>query len=297
MLDLNRLALFHQVVRSGSFAAAARQLGIPANTLSRHIGQLESELGLRLLQRSTRKLTLTSAGQTLDAQSSAQVEEVLQAVRQLTQDNQAPSGLVRIAAPADFFDFCAMPWVAEFLAGYPSVQLDFVLSDAHSDLIADGVDLALRAGELPDSSLVARKLGDASRVLAASPAYLAQRGTPATLADLAGHDCILQGRPGRNAERSVWRLVGPQGPESVEVGGRFGANTAQSQLRAAIAGLGICLLPKNLLALAPQNGQLTPILTGWQKSSGGFYAVYPSRRQVPRAVTAFVDMVVQRMAA
>ena len=295
MLDLNQLAMFHAVVQAGSFAGAARRLGMPANSLSRHIRQLEEHLGQRLLRRSTRKLTLTSAGHTLDAQSREPLQEVLQAAQQLAQDSQTPSGTVRIAAPADFFDFFSMVWIAEFLATYPAVQLDFVLSDARSDLIAEGIDIALRGGELEDSSLVARKLGDASQVLAASPGYLAQRGTPGTFTELALHDCILSRRLGRNPERTVWRLDGPQGPETVEVGGRFGANTAQSQLRAAIAGLGICLLPKNLLSLARQNGQLTQILAGWEKSSGGFYAVYPSRRQIPRAVSAFVDLVLQRM--
>ena len=295
MLDLNQLAMFHAVVQAGSFAGAARRLGMPANSLSRHIRQLEEHLGQRLLRRSTRKLTLTSAGHTLDAQSREPLQEVLQAAQQLAQDSQTPHGTVRIAAPADFFDFFPMVWIAEFLATYPAVQLDFVLSDARSDLIAEGIDIALRGGELEDSSLVARKLGDASQVLAASPGYLAQRGTPGTFTELAQHDCILSRRLGRNPERTVWRLDGPQGPETVEVGGRFGANTAQSQLRAAIAGLGICLLPKNLLSLARQNGQLTQILAGWEKSSGGFYAVYPSRRQIPRAVSAFVDLVLQRM--
>lgn len=295
MLDLNQLAMFHAVVQAGSFAGAARRLGMPANSLSRHIRQLEEHLGQRLLRRSTRKLTLTSAGHTLDAQSREPLQEVLQAAQQLAQDSQTPHGTVRIAAPADFFDFFQMVWIAEFLATYPAVQLDFVLSDARSDLIAEGIDIALRGGELEDSSLVARKLGDASQVLAASPGYLAQRGTPGTFTELALHDCILSRRLGRNPERTVWRLDGPQGPETVEVGGRFGANTAQSQLRAAIAGLGICLLPKNLLSLARQNGQLTQILAGWEKSSGGFYAVYPSRRQIPRAVSAFVDLVLQRM--
>ena len=295
MLDLNQLAMFHAVVQAGSFAGAARRLSMPANSLSRHIRQLEEHLGQRLLRRSTRKLTLTSAGHTLDAQSREPLQEVLQAAQQLAQDSQTPHGTVRIAAPADFFDFFPMVWIAEFLATYPAVQLDFVLSDARSDLIAEGIDIALRGGELEDSSLVARKLGDASQVLAASPGYLAQRGTPGTFTELALHDCILSRRLGRNPERTVWRLDGPQGPETVEVGGRFGANTAQSQLRAAIAGLGICLLPKNLLSLARQNGQLTQILAGWEKSSGGFYAVYPSRRQIPRAVSAFVDLVLQRM--
>ena len=138
MLDLNEVAMFVQVVRCGSFAEAARRLGMPANTLSRRIQGLEARLGTRLMQRSTRKLTLTSAGQAFHERCAGAVDGLVDAGQELMTGSQTPSGLLRVAAPADFFEFFPIEWIAEFLAAHPLVRLDFVLSDAKADLIADG---------------------------------------------------------------------------------------------------------------------------------------------------------------
>ena len=292
MLDLNEIAMFVQVVQAGSFAEAARRLSMPPNTLSRQVLQLENHLGVRLLQRSTRKLNLTDAGRALYGRSAAQVEELLQAAQQLTETQQEPSGLVRVAVPADFFDFFQLDWVAEFLREHPAVQLDFVLSDGRADLISEGIDVAFRGGELPDSSLVARRLSTNHTGLVASPAYLALRGTPAQLEDLSHHACI---RASKTVGRGLWRLEGPQGPEQVEVTGSFSANTAQAQLKAAVAGLGIALLPMTIATQNLRAGTLCEVLPHYRQSNGGLYVVYPSRKQVPRGVTAFVDAVVQRL--
>ena len=156
MLDLNDIALFVQVVDSASFAGAARRLGIPANTVSRRVLTLEKQLGTRLLQRSTRKLVLTAAGQAFHQRCAQAVGNLLDAGQEATINNQAPSGLIRVAAPADFFDFFRMEWVSEFLATYPRVRLEFVLSDARADLIADRIDLAFRGGRLQDSAYACR---------------------------------------------------------------------------------------------------------------------------------------------
>ncbi len=186
MLDLNDVALFVQVVRSGSFAEAARRLGMPSNTVSRRVQQLEAQLESRLLQRSTRKLTLTHAGQGFYERCVDAVDGLMDAGQELMMGSEEPSGLVRIAAMADFFDFFPMEWVADFLAAHPRVQLDFVLSDARVDLIADRIDVAFRGGPLQDSGYVGRQLlkndGDG---MVASPAYIAARGTPLSLQDLA----------------------------------------------------------------------------------------------------------------
>src|SRR5437870_41546 len=148
MFDLNDVAMFVQVVRCGSFAEAARRLGVPPDTVSRRIQQLEAQLGTRLMQRSTRKLTLTSAGQAFHERCAGAVDGLVEAGQELMTGSQEPSGLVRVAATADFFDYFPMEWVAEFLAIYPRVRLDFVLSDAKADLIADRVDVAFRGGTL-----------------------------------------------------------------------------------------------------------------------------------------------------
>jgi DNA-binding transcriptional LysR family regulator len=294
MLDLNDIAMFVQVVRCGSFAEAARRLGLPANTLSRRVQQLESRLGTRLMQRSTRKLTLTSAGQAFYERCAGAVDGLAEAGQELATGSQEPSGLVRVAATADFFDFFPMEWVAEFLAAHPRVRLDFVLSDAHADLIAEQIDVAFRGGPMRDSGYVGRQLlGLRSDGMVASPAYIAARGTPATLQDLLGHDCVTSPHP---SGRTTWRLAGPGGvEEEVQVAGRFSGNTAQALRKATLAGLGIALLPPAMARLDVQAGRLLPVLPQYQRTGHGLSVLYPSRRQLPLAVSAFIALVVDKL--
>lgn len=294
-LDLNDIALFVQVVRSGSFAEAARRLGQPPNTVSRRVQQLETQLGTRLLQRSTRKLTLTSAGEAFHGRCAGAVDGLQEAGQELRLGSGEPTGSVRVAVPADFFDFFPMEWIAGFLAAHPRVRLDFVLSDARSDLIAERIDVAFRGGDVGDSGYVGRQLFAArGDCLVASPAYLAARGMPASLADLAGHDAIVASHAGSN---SAWRLVGPDGAvhEVPHTTGRFGANTAQALRRAAVAGLGIALLPAGMSRLDVQAGVLVPVLPHYQRKGQGLTVLYPSRRHLPLAVSAFIALVVDKL--
>lgn len=296
MLDLNDVAIFVQVVRCGSFAEASRRLGVPPNTLSRRVQQLEAQLGTRLMQRSTRHLTLTSAGQVFLERCSGAVEGLMDAGDELLAVNQEPSGLVRVAAPADFFDFFAMEWLTEFLVAHPKVRVDFVLSDGRADLIADRIDVAFRGGILEDSGLFARKVLDAgSDGLVASPAYIARRGVPATLQDLADHDCLAFSHP---SGKATWRVTGPDGaPAEVQVAGRFSGNTAQALRKAALAGLGIALLPSTLTQRDLRAGLLVPMLPGYHRLGHGVHMVYPSRRYLPLAVSAFIELVISKMGA
>ena len=295
MVDLNHLSVFVQVVQAGSFVQAARRLGMPPTTLSRQVAQLEDALQARLLQRSTRKLSLTDAGRTLFDQSVDRIDGLRDATEQLAGGRQTPKGAIRVAATASFFDYFSMEWVAEFLTAYPHVSVEFLLSDEMADFVGQGIDLAFRgSSELPDSSLVARKLATGALVLAASPAYLSAHGTPGRLEDLAAHDCITAGHATGSA---TWRLDGPDGPETISVSGRFRANTGQAQKKAAIQGLGICLLPFNLVRDSLRTGELLEVLPGVASKVGNLYVVYPSRRHVPKAVTAFVDMALERLSA
>lgn len=294
MLDLNDIAMFVQVVRHGSFAEAARRLGLPPNTVSRRIQQLEAQLGTRLMQRSTRKLTLTSAGQAFHERCAGAVDGLVEAGQELVAGSQEPSGLVRVAATADFFDFFPMEWVADFLAAHPLVRIDFVLSDAKADLIAEQIDVAFRGGALPDSGYVARQLiGPRADGLVASPAYIAARGMPATLQDLAHHDCVVTAHP---SGRTTWRLTGPEGvEEEVPVAGRFSGNTAQALRKATLAGLGIALLPPGMGRLDIEASRLVPVLPQYQRTGHGLSVVYPSRRHLPLAVLAFIGMVMDKL--
>lgn len=294
MLDLNDVALFVQVVRAGSFAEAARQLGMPPNTLSRRVQQLEAQLGTRLLQRSTRKLTLTDSGQTFHEQCSGAVEGLMEAGLQLVTGNQEPSGTLRIAAMADFFDFFPMQWVADFLAMHPKVRLDFVLSDARADLIADRIDIAFRGGALQDSGYVGRQLLEpGNEGLVASPGYLGSRGVPATPEDLIDHHCVSFAHPGGV---TTWRLNGPSGVEKdVQIASRFNGNTAQALRKATLAGLGIALLPSAMTHSDLQAGRLVPVLPDYHRTGYGLHVLYPSRQHLPLAVSAFIGLIMEKL--
>lgn len=203
---------------------------------------------------------------------------------------------MRVAATADFFDFFPMEWVADFLAAHPLVRVDFVLSDARADLIAEQIDIAFRGGALPDSGYVGRKLlGARTDGMVASPAYIAARGAPATLQELAEHDCVTSPHP---SGRTLWRLAGPGGAEEeVQVAGRFSGNTAQALRKAALAGLGIALLPPTMARLDLEAGRLVPVLPQYQRTGQGLSVLYPSRKHLPLAVSAFIGMVMEKLSA
>ncbi|WP_226374038.1 LysR family transcriptional regulator [Pectobacterium quasiaquaticum] len=291
MLDLNDVALFVQVVRSGSFAEAARCLGMPPNTVSRRIQQLEEQLDTRLLQRSTRKLALTSVGQTFYDRCAGAVDGLTDAGQELLTGNLEPSGLVRVAAAADFFDFFSVEWVADFLAMYPLTRLDFVLSDARADLIGDRVDVAIRAGRLDDSGYISRQLLRAGYDgLVASPAYIAKHGMPNTLQDLAKLDCVSFGHP---SGFTTWRLAGASSiEEDIQMSSRFSGNTIQALRKATLAGLGIALLPTVITRRDLHAGRLVPVLPQYKREGNGLHVLYPSRRHLPLAVSTFIAFLV-----
>lgn len=298
MLDLNDVALFVQVVRAGSFAEAARRLGMPPNTASRRVQALEQHLGVRLMQRSTRKLTLTDAGRTFYSGCAGQVEALAQSAQELADGSQLPKGTVRVAAPADFFSFFLMDWIAEFLAAHPLIRVEFVLSDARADLIGEGIDVAFRAGKILEPNVVARHIGTGRATLVASSTYLAARGTPDTLEALSAHECVTLVQPTGlidSTGRISWRLDGPRGAEEIAVGGRFSANTVQALLKAALAGLGIALLPAVITAPHVRAGDLQEVLPDYGVNGIGVYFVFLSSRQLPRAVRAFIDFTMAKM--
>lgn len=287
LMDLNDIALFVNVVRAGSFAEAGRRLGMPPSTASRRVQTLEAALGARLMQRTTRRLVLTDAGRNFFARSADQVDALLRVADQVASDADEVAGRVRVAAPADFFNWFPADAVARFTEAHPRVRLEFELNDARVDLLGEGIDVAMRGAD-HDPSLIARKLGTSHATLVASPVYLAARGEPALPRDLAAHDCITA--PARGGPKTVWRLVGSRRAASpVEVDGPFQANTASAQLAGALAGLGIALLPAAMTAPHVVAGRLKDVLSDYATGLSGVHLVYHSRRQLPRAVSAFID--------
>jgi len=289
-MDLNDIALFVNVVRAGSFAEAGRRLGMPPSTASRRIQGLEAVLGVRLMQRTTRRLTLTEAGRNFFAEAADQVDALMHAAGHAREDGDEVAGRVRIATPADFFTWFPASALADFAIKYPKIRLEFELDDARVDLLESGIDVALRSGDR-DPSFIARKLGTSHATLVASPAYLAQRTRPVALADLTTHYCISA--PRRGGPGAKWRLIGPDlTPVSIDVDGAFQANTASAQLAGALAGLGVALLPAALTASHVASGDLQIVLPGYGSGSIGVHFVYLSRRNLPRAVSTFLDFAV-----
>lgn len=294
MLDLNQVFLFCEVVKAGSFAQAARRSRMPANSVSRKIQQLETDLGSRLIHRSTRKLTLTAAGQAFFERCASLVSELARAGQESMEGSKLPGGLVRVAAPTDFFDVFKLEWVADFLASHPKVRLEFVLDDAKTDLIAASIDVAFRAAHLVEARHVGHKLTSTHFGLVASPTYVSARGMPSHPQALSNHDCI----PQSNLSGPVtWHLQGPNGPTSIEVSGKFRANAARVVLRAALAGLGIALLPDSVTTSEIEAGRLVRILPKYRREGADLYAVYVSRRQIPLAVSAFTEFAGEKIRA
>jgi DNA-binding transcriptional LysR family regulator len=292
VLDLNEVRMFVQVVRARSFAEAARRLGVPPNTLSRRVRRLEAGLDTRLMQRSTRKLTLTAAGSAFFERCAPAVDGVLDAGKELSGGSQTPGGTVRIAAPADFLDIFKIEWVTQFLALHPKVRLDFVLNDALADLIDEAIDVAFRGGSVSDQQLVCRRLMRQSFMLVASPVYTQSRGNPETLEALSRHDCLTaSGRPGL----VTWTLRGPGGREEVKVSGRFRANSARSLLKSCLAGLGIALLPAVLVDAHIQSGRLVPVLPDYRREGADINVVLPTSQQIPTAVSAFIEFAAEKL--
>jgi DNA-binding transcriptional LysR family regulator len=287
-MDLNRAAIFVRVVDEGGFSAAARALHLPKSSVSRAVSLLEEELGARLLQRSTRKVHLTEAGSTFYDRASRGIAGVEEAAAAVTELQGSLRGPVRITAPVDAGIWLLAPVIARFGAMHPAVHVDALLTGRVVDLVAEGVDFALRAGVIRDSSLIARRLTRPDIALYATPAYLARKGTPKKTADLASHDCVLF-RAERG--RTKWTLVGPDAEETVEVTGPVNADDFSFVQRMVLAGVGIGLLPSFLCTDAVAAGALARVLPKMVGRGAPFHLVYPSARYLPARAVAFRDFV------
>jgi len=287
MVDLNDIVVFVRVVEAGSFTAAARLLGMPKTTVSRRIASLEREVGVRLVQRTTRSLSVTDAGRLYYEQSSQALRTIEDANLRLAETRAEPSGTIRISAPVGFGAHYLTSAVFDFLAAFPKTQVELHLTDDKLNLVENRIDLAFRTGILPDSTLTARKLGSTHRILCGSPDYLARHGEPQAAADLARHHCVIAGPSTGSAH---WVLDGPRGQETVSVSGRFAANEMQAVIAAAIAGYGIAQLPYQVAEALVRNGRLRRVLGDYTTPVGGVYAVYPTSRHVSPLVKAFIEL-------
>jgi len=292
MIDLNDIVVFARVVEAGSFTAAARLLAMPKTTVSRRVAALEREVGVRLLQRTTRSLNMTEAGRLYYAQSSQGLRTIEEANLRLAEARAEPSGTIRISAPVGFGGHFLVGTVVDFLAKYPKTNVELRLTDDRLNLVEDGIDLAFRTGILEDSTLIARKLGSTRRLLCASPDYSARHGVPESPADLIHHQCVIAGP---SASSAHWILDGPHGQEAVLVAGRFAANEMQAVVAAALAGFGIAQLPQAIADGLISEGRLRRVLKAYKTPAGGLHVLYPSSRHLSPLVKAFIELASDRI--
>ena len=285
MADLNRVAVFAQVVSAGSFSAGARVLGIPKSSASRSVRHLEDALGVRLLERTTRRLRLTEAGREYYERVAAALSGLNEARAAVMEMQDTPKGTVRMAAPAAWGSWLLAPLIAHFVQTYPEIRIDLSLTDGDVDLVRDGFDLALRMGRLEDSSLIVPTIGSIDRGLFASAAYLERRGLPQRLADLATHDVIaFRGDGHGHGERL--RLQGPEGIESITVHGRIETDAFAFVFESVRLGVGIGLLP---LGGCVEHLRLVRVLPELIEPGYPVSVVYPSSRHLPQRVRLLRD--------
>jgi len=288
MDQLAALRALRRVVELGSFTAAAAALDISHTVVSRQIRQLEEQLGAQLLNRTTRRFALTAAGKEY-YDASRQILDALDAAdRAVGQHHARPSGSLRINAPMAFGTLELATWLPDFLALYPELHIDLVCNDRIVDLIEDGFDVALRlTRDLPDSTLVARRLASSALVTVAAPAYLARHGTPHTPADLLRHNCLVYTQA---AKPNDWSYTNADGArDSVTVKGTLQANTGVALRAAALAGLGIVSTASFIVHEELKRGALVRVLPGYAMRPRELYALYPQSRHLSPKVRAFVD--------
>lgn len=292
-MDLNEIKAFVRVVQAGSFRQAAAQLGMPNSTVSAKVSALERRLGVTLLQRTTRKLRLTEAGEAYFRQASQGLEELARAEAEVSAAQREPQGLLRVTAPADFGNACLVDLLAAFRKRHPKVSVELVFTERFVDLVAEGVDVAIRAGELRDSGLVARKVGIACWAPFASPAYLKRAGTPAHPRELREHAC-LQFTP---LGRERWQLGHGKSTVIAPLAREVIANDMQMVKALAASGKGIALLPTFACHREVANGSLVRILPEWRAKADPVHLVYPGQRFVAAKVRAFVDIAMDALKA
>jgi len=293
MIDhASEMAAFVRVVESKGFSAAAPALGLTPSAVSKLVTRLETRLGVRLLQRTTRALHLTQEGEVFYAAAQRIVGEIETLESQMTGHSGTPQGLLRVTTSLAFAAHQLAPVLPEFLTRHPLVQLDLLPTDRVLDMVEEGIDVALRIGRLADTSFMARKIGEDKRLICAAPAYLARHGTPRRPEELARHNCIVSGERA-SLNRWPFRIDGQV--TEIDVNGRVAVSEGEMQMHLALTGIGIVRLTRLTVAQAVRDGALVPLLGDFSADEPvGIHAVYPHRRHLAPKVPAFVNFLIEK---
>lgn len=285
------LRVFVRAVERGSFSAAANDLGLTPSAVSKLVSRLEDRLGVRLLERSTRRLALTPEGEMFFARAKRIVADIEEAEEEVTRIRGAPRGRLHINSGTAFGLHQLAPALAGFLARYPEIDLELSITDRLVDLIEEHADIAVRSGHIPKGPFIQRKIADLQRVICAAPSYLAQRGTPRTAADLKQHDCIVVAGPGLNR----WPFEARIGVDVIDVHPRVVTDDAEAALRLAIEGAGVIRLSDVIVGGPLQRGELVALLTDVHHVEPfPLSAIYPAGRQRLPRVAVFIEFLVER---
>ncbi|HTZ72006.1 MAG TPA: LysR family transcriptional regulator [Acetobacteraceae bacterium] len=285
-MDLNDVAVFVRVAELGSFSQAARSLGMPISTASRKVAELERQLGVSLLQRTTRKLTLTAQGREFHDHCSQPLADLYDAEKIISRTQRTPQGLLRITVPVIMGREPFMDFVSSFLQAYPRIRISLLISNAAFNLVSENMDLAINFGQLEDSSFIARKLGTTIRYLVATPGYLKGRPLPAAPPDLARHDCLVL--HGRNNEAD-WHLVSGRRSAKIRVTGPISSSDFQSLSEFTYRGHGIGLLPSTYCEQQIAKSELIRVLPEWTSAPIPVYAVYATQKFMPAKLEVFLS--------
>jgi DNA-binding transcriptional LysR family regulator len=280
--------IFVRVAETGSFSAVARELNMSQPAISRQVAALEDYLGERLFQRTTRSLALTDDGRDLLGHAQRVLDSLEEAKTAVGKRRGTVSGLVRLAVPVTFGRQHLAPRLAKLLAAHPALEIDLLLSDSYRDLVTEGIDLAIRAGAIADSSLIVRRLGGVSRHIVASADYLAAHGTPATPEDLLHHECLIFSL---SSMSNGWEFAGPDGPVTVAVKGRLRSDSGDALREAVLQSHGIAALPSWFFLDEIASGSVKILLRGWELPPVPVYLVYASRRNLSPRIRAVIDFI------
>jgi DNA-binding transcriptional LysR family regulator len=291
---LEAMAILLAAIDAGSLSAAARRLGLPLATVSRRVAELEAHLGARLLTRSSRRLTLTDAGRSYAAAAKRILEDVGEAERAAAGEYRAPKGELMVTAPIVFGRLHVLPVVMDFLAAYPEIDVRLVQADRVIDLQENHVDLAVRIADLPDSSLIATRVGSIRRVVCASPGYFAAHGAPQRPADLAAHDCITFEGP---IAPDIWAFASGETAATIPIRPRLTVNTAEAAVDAAVAGLGVTRVLSYQVAEALRADTLALALQEFEPPPSPVSLVYAGQGLLPQKLRAFLDFAAPRLKA
>ncbi len=285
-MDLNDIVVFTKVVETKSFTGAAEQLGLPKSTVSRKLAQLEERLGVRLVQRTTRKLAMTDIGEAYYERASRIVADIAAAEQIVTDMQATPRGRLKITAPIDLSTRYLGGIIAEFVATHPDVNVELDATDRIVDVIEEGFDVAVRFGPLPESTLIARRLAAINSVLVASPAYIARRGAPKTIEELEDHDKVLF-TP--SARTQGWTLANGEQTYELTRPARFASNNLAAVCDVILAGGGIGLVTEFMVACDVIKGRLVRMLPEWSARTADINAVYAARQNLPPRLSLFLD--------